>query len=116
MKENPTVSTATGNQPQPKYRPDIDGLRAIAVLAVLGYHAFPSRFAGGFIGVDVFFVISGYLITTIIVTNLEAGHFSLRNFYDRRIRRIFPSLIVVMVACLFFGWFALLDEEYLALG
>lgn len=87
----------------PKYRPDIDGLRAIAVLSVVGFHAFPSQFSGGFIGVDIFFVISGYLITTIITNNLKVGDFSIIDFYDRRIRRIFPSLIIVMTMSLLFG-------------
>lgn len=100
----------------PKYRPDIDGLRAIAVLSVVGFHAFPGWVKGGFIGVDVFFVISGFLISGIIYENLDKGEFTLREFYARRIRRIFPALILVMVACLVFGWFALLTDEYKQLG
>src|SRR5690242_11169685 len=76
----------------PKYRPDIDGLRAVAVLAVLGFHAFPEALPGGFTGVDVFFVISGYLISTIVLENLEHGRFSFATFYARRVRRIFPAL------------------------
>lgn len=96
----------------PTYRADIDGLRAIAVLAVVFFHAFPNWFAGGFIGVDVFFVISGYLISTIILENIEKGSFSFVEFYARRIRRIFPALILVLVASLLFGWFALLTEEF----
>ncbi len=71
----------------PKYRPDIDGLRAIAVGSVLVYHAFPTALMGGFVGVDIFFVISGFLITTIILQSLAAGDFSYRDFYARRIRR-----------------------------
>jgi peptidoglycan/LPS O-acetylase OafA/YrhL len=100
----------------PKYRPDIDGLRAIAVGAVLTYHAFPSLLPGGFIGVDIFFVISGFLITTIILQSLAAGDFSYRDFYARRIRRIFPALILVLAATLAFGWYALLSGEFAQLG
>lgn len=100
----------------PKYRPDIDGLRAIAVLSVVGFHAFPSWVKGGFIGVDVFFVISGFLISGIIYENLDKGEFTFREFYARRIRRIFPALIVVMAACFAFGWFSLLTDEYMQLG
>jgi peptidoglycan/LPS O-acetylase OafA/YrhL len=100
----------------PKYRPDIDGLRAVAVLAVVLFHAFPGLIRGGFIGVDIFFVISGYLISTIIFENLDRGSFSFREFYVRRIKRIFPALIVVLLACFAFGWFALLADEFNQLG
>ncbi len=100
----------------PKYRPDIDGLRAVAVLSVVGFHAFPNAVKGGFIGVDIFFVISGYLISGIIFSNLERGSFSIIDFYNRRIRRIFPALIVVMAASLIFGWFALFSDEFRELG
>ena len=100
----------------PKYRPDIDGLRAIAVLAVVAFHAFPNWIRGGFIGVDIFFVISGYLISTIIFENLDKGTFSFSEFYARRITRIFPALLLVLVACLTFGWFVLLADEYKQLG
>lgn len=100
----------------PKYRPDIDGLRAVAVLAVVVYHAFPAWVRGGFVGVDVFFVISGFLISTILFENLEQGRFSFAEFYARRIRRIFPALLVVLAACYAFGWFALLTDEYMQLG
>ncbi len=100
----------------PKYRPDIDGLRAVAVLAVVAFHAFPSWVRGGFIGVDVFFVISGYLISTIIFENLDKGTFSFAEFYARRIKRIFPALLLVLIACFAFGWFALLADEYKQLG
>ena len=100
----------------PKYRPDIDGLRAVAVLAVVAFHAFPNLVRGGFIGVDVFFVISGYLISTIIFENLDKGTFSFTEFYARRIKRIFPALLLVLIACFAFGWFALLADEYKQLG
>jgi len=100
----------------PKYRPDIDGLRAVAVLAVVAFHVFPSWARGGFIGVDVFFVISGYLISTIIFENLERGTFSFTEFYARRIKRIFPALLLVLIACFAFGWFTLLANEYKQLG
>lgn len=98
------------------YRKDIDGLRAIAVLLVVIFHAFPKSMPGGFIGVDVFFVISGYLISTIILTDLQQGSFSFKQFYTRRIKRILPSLLTVMSASLIFGWFALLSDEYQLLG
>lgn len=100
----------------PKYRPDIDGLRAIAVLSVVGFHAFPGLIKGGFIGVDIFFVISGFLIFSIIFSNLEHDSFSLLEFYRRRIKRIFPALITVMLASLLLGWFVLLADEYKQLG
>ena len=100
----------------PKYRRDIDGLRAVAVLAVVAFHAFPNWVKGGFIGVDVFFVISGYLISTIIFESLDKGTFSFSEFYARRIKRIFPALIIVLVACFTFGWFALFPHEYKQLG
>ncbi|MET3477113.1 acyltransferase family protein [Variovorax atrisoli] len=100
----------------PKYRPDIDGLRAIAVGSVLAYHAFPSLLPGGFIGVDIFFVISGFLITTILLQSLAAGDFSYRDFYARRIRRIFPALVLVLLATLAFGWYVLLPGEFSQLG
>src|SRR5580658_2009853 len=98
------------------YRPDIDGLRAIAVLAVIGFHAFPAWIRGGFVGVDVFFVISGYLISTILLTGMERGSFRFTRFYIRRIRRIFPALIVVLLACMVAGWLVLFSFEYKALG
>lgn len=81
------------NLPHPKYRPDIDGLRAIAILSVVAYHAFPNAVRGGFIGVDIFFVISGYLISTIIFDGLEHNSFSFVELYSRRIKRIFPALL-----------------------
>ncbi|UEP28000.1 acyltransferase family protein [Burkholderia sp. B21-007] len=98
------------------YRPDIDGLRAAAVLAVVLFHAFPSALPGGFVGVDVFFVISGYLITGILRSDLGTDRFSFRRFYARRIRRIFPALVVVLLATYAMGWFSLYGDEYRELG
>src|SRR5664279_5808861 len=83
--------------PSPRYRPDIDGLRAVAVMLVVNFHAFPEAMPGGFIGVDIFFMISGFLITGIIVRELEQQRFSLLGFYVRRLRRIFPALIVMLI-------------------
>lgn len=100
----------------PKYRADIDGLRAIAVLSVVGFHAFPGWVRAGFIGVDIFFVISGFLISTIIFSSLENNHFRYVDFYARRIKRIFPSLILVLIASMVFGWFVLFADEYKQLG
>jgi peptidoglycan/LPS O-acetylase OafA/YrhL len=94
------------------YRADIDGLRAVAIIAVLAFHAFPQLVHGGFIGVDVFFVISGYLISIIIYSNLKNQSFSFRDFYFRRIRRIFPALLIVLVSTYVFGWFFLTPREY----
>lgn len=99
-----------------KYRPDIDGLRAVAVLAVIIYHAFPKALPGGFIGVDIFFVISGYLISGILYKGVSEGEFSFRKFYARRIKRLFPSLITVMLLCLGYGYFVLLSDEFVQLG
>jgi len=98
------------------YRPDVDGLRAIAVLSVLAFHAFPRAAPGGFAGVDVFFVISGFLISGILFEALRAGHFSFIDFYRRRVRRIFPALILVLAASLGLGWMLLLPDEYRLLG
>jgi len=85
------------------YRPDIDGLRAIAVLAVVGFHAFPRTLPGGFVGVDIFFVVSGFLISTIIFGDVAAGRFTYMGFYARRVRRIFPALVTVLTATLIAG-------------
>ena len=93
-----------------KYRIEIDGLRAIAVISVILYHAGFKAFSGGYVGVDVFFVISGYLITSIIICELNSGKFSLINFYERRARRILPALFLVMFVCLPFAWFWLLPD------
>jgi peptidoglycan/LPS O-acetylase OafA/YrhL len=99
-----------------QYRPDVDGLRAIAVLLVMNFHAFPEAITGGFIGVDIFFVISGFLITGIIARELDLERFSLFGFYVRRIRRIFPALIVVLCATLVLGWLWMLPAAYAQLG
>ncbi len=99
-----------------RYRADIDGLRAIAILSVVAYHAFPNLMPGGFVGVDIFFVISGYLISSIIFKNLEDDSFSILEFYRRRIRRIFPAMIIVMAAILGFGWLVLFRGEFRELG
>lgn len=97
------------------YRPDIDGLRAVAVGLVLLFHGFPSISRSGFIGVDVFFVLSGYLITSILLKS-SARSPSVRDylldFYRHRLRRIFPALIVVLVACAVYGWFRLFPADY----
>jgi peptidoglycan/LPS O-acetylase OafA/YrhL len=97
------------------YRPDIDGLRGIAVLSVVIFHAFPAALPGGFAGVDIFFVISGYLISGIILTGTAAGSFSLRDFYRRRVNRLFPSLVVVLAACLAGGYAYFLSDEFIQL-
>ena len=94
-----------------KYRPEIDGLRGLAVIPVILFHAGFELFSGGFLGVDIFFVISGYLITTIIVNKLIEGNFSILAFYDRRIRRILPVLIFVLYISTIFAWFWLLPSE-----
>jgi peptidoglycan/LPS O-acetylase OafA/YrhL len=98
--------------PSDRYRSDIDGLRAVAVWLVVLYHAFPEVLRGGFVGVDIFFVISGFLITGIIARELDAKKFSLATFYARRVRRIFPALIVVLAAVLILGWLWMLPLAY----
>ncbi|CAM3359692.1 acyltransferase [Pseudomonas floridensis] len=98
------------------FRKDINGLRAIAVIAVLLFHFHPAWLPGGFAGVDVFFVISGYLITGIIMRGLTNGTFSLKGFYTSRARRIIPALAVVCMVLLALGWFYLLPLDYAALG
>ncbi|TAK94912.1 MAG: acyltransferase [Aquabacterium sp.] len=96
------------------YRREIDGLRALAVLPVIFFHAGFRVFGGGFVGVDVFFVISGYLITGILLAENESGSFSIARFYERRARRILPALFFVMAACLPFAWFWLLPNDMLS--
>ena len=94
------------------YRPDIDGLRTIAVVPVVLFHAGYGWILGGYVGVDVFFVISGYLITSILVREIEAGRFSLIAFYERRARRILPALMSVLAASLVAGWWLLLPDDF----
>lgn len=98
------------------YRPDIDGLRAIAVLSVVLFHADQRWLHGGFVGVDIFFVISGFLISSIILGDIKTGRFSLRTFYAKRIRRIFPALVTVLAASWVAGWFLLTADEFKSLG
>ncbi|WP_387491370.1 acyltransferase family protein [Photorhabdus sp. RM96S] len=98
------------------YKPEIDGLRAIAVVMVLVFHAFPSYLPGGFVGVDIFFVISGYLITAILQRELEENKYSIKEFYRRRIDRLFPALLLMLFFVYIFGWFALFTDEYMQLG
>jgi peptidoglycan/LPS O-acetylase OafA/YrhL len=96
------------------YRPEIDGLRAVAVLAVILFHADVPGFGGGYVGVDVFFVISGYLITSLIVAEHETGTFSLLRFYERRARRILPALFFVLIVVSLLAW--MLIPQYVMLG
>lgn len=100
----------------PYYRPDIDGLRAIAITWVVLCHAFPNYFGGGFIGVDIFFAISGYLISSIIFKGLGKGNFSFLEFYAKRSRRIFPALIFVLVVGLIIGGLFLTPREFKEMG
>jgi peptidoglycan/LPS O-acetylase OafA/YrhL len=120
---SPQTADAAGPQDIPSpgsskaaHRLDIDGLRAVAVIAVVAYHAAERRAPGGFIGVDVFFVISGYLITGILLKALEQGSFSLSGFYARRVRRLFPALALVIFATLIIGWRLLPANAYAQLG
>ena len=98
------------------YRRDIDGLRAISVLGVIGFHLFPSIFKGGFIGVDIFFVISGFVIARNIQNSVENRTFNFLNFYQRRIIRLYPCLIIVLILCCITGYFFLLPSEYILLS
>ena len=98
------------------WRNDITGLRALAVLPVLLFHSFPELLPGGFFGVDVFFVISGYLISGIIFRGLIDGTFSYKSFYEKRIKRILPNLLLLIVFVSVMGYFFLLPSEYLNLG
>lgn len=98
------------------YRRDIDGLRAIAILSVVFFHAFPKTIPGGFIGVDIFFVLSGFLITNILFIELRSGGINWSSFYLKRIKRIFPALILVLISAIILGYFLLLDGEFEALG
>ena len=99
-----------------KYRAEIDGLRALAVLPVIFFHAGFSLFEGGFVGVDIFFVISGYLITSIIISEIVEERFTILNFYERRARRILPALFFVMAVCVPFAWFWLAPNDLKSFG
>lgn len=118
--EIPAAAAAEFGKPhmtfRPHYRPDIDGLRAVAILGVLIFHINPQWLAGGFVGVDVFFVISGYLITGILNRELERGTFSMVAFYERRIRRIFPALVVMLAVVGVAGAVLLLPDDFVLLG
>ena len=93
------------------YRPEIDGLRALSILPVVLFHAGFSLFDGGFIGVDIFFVISGYLITTIIINDIEINKFSVSYFYERRARRILPAMFVIILVCIPFSYLLMLPSQ-----
>ena len=93
-----------------KYRPEIDGLRALAVLPVILFHSGFEWFSGGFVGVDIFFVISGYLITLILIEDIDNKRFSIASFYERRARRILPALFFVMIMCIPFAWMWMLPD------
>lgn len=99
-----------------KYRADIDGLRSLAIIPVVLYHAGVPGFSGGFVGVDVFFVISGYLITTILVKQFGNGSYNVVSFYERRLRRIFPALALVVLFVLAISPLILLPSEFSGLG
>ena len=99
-----------------KYRSDIDGLRALAIIPVILYHAGIKLFSGGYVGVDVFFVISGYLITLIITEEIKQERFTIKDFYERRIRRIFPALFVVILFCLIAGTIFILPSDFKNFG
>ena len=96
-----------------QYRAEIDGLRAIAVIPVLLFHAGLSSFSGGYIGVDIFFVISGYLITSIIISDINKNQFSIAKFYEKRARRILPLLFLVMLVSTILGYFLMLPHPQL---
>lgn len=99
-----------------KYRSDIDGLRAIAVVSVLIYHAFPTLLTGGFVGVDIFFVISGYLISGLIIKKIQSGSFSFSDFYARRVKRIFPALVLMLIATTVAGYYIMMPGDFSVLG
>lgn len=98
------------------YRPDIDGMRALAIIAVIAFHAFPTIAKGGYVGVDVFFVISGFLISSILFRASSTGNFSFIDFYLHRAKRLFPALSVVLLATLCLGWIYLLPRDFAILG
>lgn len=104
-------SNGSSSQEGFSYRREVDGLRALAVVPVVLFHAKFPLFAGGFVGVDIFFVISGYLITSILITDFAAGRYSVAQFYERRIRRILPALVFVILACLPLAWLWMLPSQ-----
>ena len=120
LERSQTLGVRGGDQSprkaETRYRADIDGLRAVSILLVVAYHAQPWLVRGGFIGVDIFFVISGFLITRIILSEAKAGTFSSLAFYARRVRRIFPALIVVLATTYLIGWIVLLPDGFALLG
>ncbi len=116
MIQSPSPEADLQSRAPHPWRTDITGLRALAVLPVLIYHAFPSVLPGGFFGVDIFFVISGYLISGIIFRGLMRGSFNWRDFYAKRVRRILPNLILLLVFVAAVGWFLLATDEYENLG
>ena len=99
-----------------KYRKDIDGLRAIAVISVIAFHSGIEAFSGGFVGVDIFFVISGYLITSIIYKDVKDGIFSFRNFFERRAARLLPALFITLAIVLLFGFILFDGRSFDKLG
>jgi peptidoglycan/LPS O-acetylase OafA/YrhL len=111
MREKITKSVKTQH-----YRRDIDGLRGLAVLSVVVYHIAPKGLLGGYVGVDVFFVISDYFIAGLIARALVERQFSFKNFYLARVRRIFPALILVLLSTAVCGWLLLYPDEFRTLG
>lgn len=99
-----------------KYRPDIDGLRAFAIISVLIYHTYPSALPGGFVGVDIFFVISGFLISSLLFQEQDQGSINILSFYQRRVKRIFPALSIVLISTYVFGWLSLMPDEFKDVG
>jgi peptidoglycan/LPS O-acetylase OafA/YrhL len=94
------------------YNPYLDGLRGVVILLVVLFHVWPDYFSFGYVGVDIFFVISGFLITQIIFTKLEKNSFPLKEFYHNRIRRLFPALIILLITALILGYLFLFPDEY----
>lgn len=101
----PSAPPLPPHNAHPLYRPDIDGLRAVAIFVVVLFHAYPKLLPGGFVGVDVFFVISGFLISTILFRSLQRGDFDFAEFYAHRVKRIFPALAVVLAVVYGLGKF-----------
>jgi peptidoglycan/LPS O-acetylase OafA/YrhL len=117
LRQGPPPARAPGQfEGRARYRPDIDGLRAIAILPVVLFHAGIPGFTGGFVGVDVFFVISGYLMASLIAGEIDEGNFSLLRFYERRIRRIFPALFAMMAVCSVVAWIVMMPVELAYFG